>query len=383
MENSQNEEIIALIQFKQQIKKVILTLTFEDFKKKICKVLQLDENLFNSLKISYNDEDNDVILVGSDEDYNILIDQVKNNEVNLLNIEIDKNSNIDSNACVESFINFQENSEKNEIDEKNKDKKDLNIISDQQGEINKEEEIEISNQEKPFIINNRIMNDINNDIDDNNELNSPYIQQKNNNNNYNMNNINNINNFNIINNINDINDINSNNNNKISNQKYMVFPFNCNLCNQYPIVKVLYYCPVCALPFCEKCEEKLGINHRHSILKVQTNEQYDDLNLKINANLNQGNNQSDNNDNVNQSKIQQFANNIKNSFFGGIFGGNDKKNDINNIDNGNQRFVPQQMSLIQLARTQYDLNGISDNQLQDAINRTNGNIDKAIILLMS
>ena len=383
MENNKKKEITALIQFKQQIKKVILTPTFEDFKKKICKVLQLDENLFNSLKISYNDEDNDVILVGSDEDYNILIDQVKNDEVNILNIEIDKNANIDANACVESFINFKENSEKNEIHEENKDKIDLNIISDQQGEINKEEEIEINNQKKPFIINNPIMNDINNDIDDNNELNSPYIQQENNNNNYNMNNINNINNFNIINNINDINDINSNNN-IISNQKYIVFPFNCNLCNQYPIVKVLYYCPVCALPFCEKCEEKLGINHRHSILKVQTNEQYNDLNLKINGNSNQENNQNDNNENVNQSKIQQFTNNIKNSFLGTFFGGNDKNNDAEQRENnGNQQFAPRQMSLIQLARTQYDLNGISDNQLQDAINRTNGNIDKAIILLMS
>jgi hypothetical protein len=361
MENSKNEEIIALIQFNQQTKKVILTPTFEEYKKKICKILQLDESLFNSLKTNYNDEDNDVILVGSDEDYNILIDQIKNNEVNVLNIEIDKNSNIDLNACTENFLNFQENLEKKENNEENKDKKDLNIILNQRDEINGEEEI--YNKQKNFIRNNKnIINEINNN---------------------NMNNINNINNINIINNINNINDINSNNNNTISNRTCMVFPFNCNLCNQYPIVKVLYYCPVCALPFCEKCEEKLGINHRHSILKVQTNEQYDDLNLKINASLNQGNNQSDNNDNVNQSKIQQFANNIKNSFFGGIFGGNDKKNDINNIDNGNQRFVPQQMSLIQLARTQYDLNGISDNQLQDAINKTNGDVDKAIVLLMS
>jgi hypothetical protein len=41
------------------------------------------------------------------------------------------------------------------------------------------------------------------------------------------------------------------------------------------------------------------------------------------------------------------------------------------------------MSLIQLARAQYDLNGISDNQLQEAIEKTNGNIDDAIVLLMS
>ena len=41
------------------------------------------------------------------------------------------------------------------------------------------------------------------------------------------------------------------------------------------------------------------------------------------------------------------------------------------------------MNLLQLARSQYDLRGISDNQLRDAINKTNGNIDQAVILLMS
>ncbi len=44
---------------------------------------------------------------------------------------------------------------------------------------------------------------------------------------------------------------------------------------------------------------------------------------------------------------------------------------------------PQKMSLLQLARAQYDLKGISDAQLQDAILKTNGNIDEAIVLLMS
>ena len=380
MENNKNEEIMAYIQFYQQKKNIILTPTFEEFKKKICKIMQINESLFNSLKLSYKDEDEDTISVATDEDYHILIDQIKNKEVDILNIEIDKNSNIDANACNESFLNYHENIKKEE-DEENKDKINLNIVSEQQYEVNKDENI--NNQEKPFIPNNQIIMDDMNNINDNNDLNSPYMND--NSNNYNRNHINNINNFNIINNINNINDINGNNNNIISNQTCMVFPYNCNLCGLYPIVKVLYYCPICALPLCEKCEEKLGVNHRHSILKVQTNQQYDDLNLKINPNSNKDNN--NNNDNVNQSKILQFATNMKDSVLGAIFGGNDKKNDNNNNEqrqnNNNQQFAPQQMSLLQLARTQYDLNGISDNQLQDAINKTNGNIDKAIILLMS
>ncbi len=45
--------------------------------------------------------------------------------------------------------------------------------------------------------------------------------------------------------------------------------------------------------------------------------------------------------------------------------------------------IPQKMNLIQLARAKYDLDGISDNQLQEAIEKANGNIDDAIVLLMS
>ena len=169
----------------------------------------------------------------------------------------------------------------------------------------------------------------------------------------------------------------------------MVFPYNCNLCNQYPIVKVLYYCLVCGIPLCQDCEEKLGINHRHSILKIQTKEQFDDLNMKIQGNVNkkEKSDYNNNEDNSNQSNIQKIANNIKDSVLGAIFGKNKKDENINNIEKGinnnQQQMIPQKMNLIQLARAQYDLNGISDAQLQDAIEKSNGNIDDAIILLMS
>ena len=162
----------------------------------------------------------------------------------------------------------------------------------------------------------------------------------------------------------------------------MVFPYNCNLCNQYPIIKVLYYCLVCSIPLCEDCEEKLGINHRHSILKVQTKEQFDDLNSKINGNQIQENDSISQENNANQSQIQKIANNIKESFFG-LFGEDKKEEKKNNNINNNAPMIPQKMSLLQLARAQYDLNGVSDDQLQEAIDKSNGNIDDAIVLLMS
>jgi hypothetical protein len=393
MEENKNEEIIAYIKFYGEIKKVILSNTFDEFKLKLCKVLEINENLFNSLKLSYKDEDNDTISVSSEEDYNILIGQIKSKEVDIINIEKEGNANIDINACEKSILKFNEKLNKDEENEKEEIKinnKNLNIISNQQFEINNEENNnkKYNNiQKNEIIINNNIPNNkINNNliIHNDNDLESPYIHYNNFNNNiqHNKNTIN-FNNLNYIN--------NGNRNINLNNQTYMVFPYYCNLCNQYPIVKVLYYCLVCGIPLCQECEEKLGINHRHSILKVQTKQQYDDLQIKINGNSKEKVNiQNNNKDNSNQSGIQKIADNFTNTIKNSVlylFGNDNKNENLNNIDNRgqiyNQPMIPQKMNLIQLARAKYDLDGISDNQLQEAIEKANGNIDDAIVLLMS
>ena len=393
MEENKNEEIIAYIKFYGEIKKVILSNTFDEFKLKLCKVLEINENLFNSLKLSYKDEDNDTISVSSEEDYNILIGQIKSKEVDIINIEKEGNANIDINACEKSILKFNEKLNKDEENEKEEIKinnKNLNIISNQQIEINNEENNnkKYNNiQKNEIIINNNIPNNkINNNliIHNDNDLESPYIHYNNFNNNiqHNKNTIN-FNNLNYIN--------NGNRNINLNNQTYMVFPYYCNLCNQYPIVKVLYYCLVCGIPLCQECEEKLGINHRHSILKVQTKQQYDDLQIKINGNSKEKVNiQNNNKDNSNQSGIQKIADNFTNTIKNSVlylFGNDNKNENLNNIDNRgqiyNQPMIPQKMNLIQLARAKYDLDGISDNQLQEAIEKANGNIDDAIVLLMS
>ena len=441
MKDNKNEEIISYIKFYSEIKKVILTPTYEELKKKLCNVMQIKPELFNSLKLSYKDEDNDIITVETDEDYNILLEQIKGKEVEILNIEIEEDASIDINECSKSIIKFHESMGDDEQKEEKKNKNDnLNIISNQQFEINKEEnknnqkdnnKIESIESNRITIIEDNNNNQVNknnlniennisghnnielqykqNDINDNliqnninnfnnNNINNDFINNhinNNINNNFNNNFNNNINNNNLNNNINKFlnNNINNINENSIvNNQTFMVFPYNCNLCNKYPIAKVLYYCLVCGIPLCDECEDKLGINHRHSILKVQTNEQYDDLNLKIKQfskekiiPKNNNNNSNEESGNENQSQIFKIYNNLKDSILGGFFGDN-KNNERNNINpkvNNNQQAIPQQMSLIQLARAQYDLNGISDNKLQEALEKTKGNIDDAIALLLN
>ena len=73
-QDSDSEEIIAYIQFYGEIKKVILPQTFEGLQEKIGKMLQINSEVISSLIISYKDEDNDSVMVNSNEDYLILLD---------------------------------------------------------------------------------------------------------------------------------------------------------------------------------------------------------------------------------------------------------------------------------------------------------------------
>ena len=386
MNNQNSEEINGYIQFYNEIKKVILPLTYDEFQEKLKKMLQIESDLISFLIISYRDEDNDRVMVNTNEDYSILLEQIKNKQVNIITVEKEEKSNIDIDTCSQSLIKFKEKSDKN-----NEANNNLNIVSNQQFEINKQEnKIEIinnnikNNKDNDNDINNNAKNNINtleeinneleinnnkdfvNNIDNNlndsnseEEIISPYLQKEK----EQKNNLNN--NINII---NQINDINANANINL-NQTYLVFNITCGLCNQYPIIKILYYCPTCSVYICPECEKKPDINHRHSILKIQTSQQYADLVEKIN-------NSKENllKNNQNQSNLAKIRDNIKDSVLK-IFGNNKEEENIP------PQNLTSQMSIIQIARAQYGLEGISDEQLQDAIRKTNGNIENAIPLL--
>ena len=374
--DSDKEEIIGYIQFYNEIKKVILPQTYEGLQEKLSTMLQINLDLIPLLIISYKDEDNDTVIVSSPDDYLILLEQIKNKQVKIINVEKDEKANINIDNCSKSLIKFKEKQ-----DEAN----NLNIVSNQQFEINKQEnkneqnniminniENNINNHQfnimkKELEINNNIYNNIDNDLNYSNsedDISSPYDQKNQN--------LENNNNIKIINQINNINNIGNNINANVNlNQTHLVFNLTCGLCSQYPIINVLYYCPTCSLYICPECEKKPDINHRHSILKVQTQQQYADLNEKIN-NPKDGNNSENN---VNQSNLEKITNNIKDSVIKFFVGNNEENNQPQ------QQNLPQQMSLIQIARAQYGLQGISDNVLEEAIRKTNGDIEKAIPLL--
>ena len=360
----ENEEIIAYIQFYNEIKKVTIPPSYEALQEKLSTMLELNSDLTSTLIISYKDEDNDNVMVNSNEDYLILLEQIKNKQVNIINIEKNENSNINIDECSQNFIKFKD---KIDINDKANNIKNFDIVSSQL-EINKQENKEDKNNQ--IIINNNvreikneieinnnkeISNNIDNDLNNSNseeDILSPYNQKVT---------------------INQINDVNVSNNNININanvnlyQRYLVFNLPCGLCNNYPILKILYYCPTCSVYICPDCEKKPDINHRHSILKVQTQQQYEDLNEKIK--------QSNEELNLENAANQSTFKNIKDSVLN-LFKGNKEENVSPKRQN-----LPQQMSLIQIARAQYGLQGISDNQLEEAIRKTNGDIEKAIPLL--
>jgi len=378
---------------------------YNNFIHNFCKIFNVAPEKINSFILSYNDEDGDSIMLTTEEDYTIFFQQVKEKTVNSLIVEINENKNndIDPVECFGSALNYQE-----QIDQAN----------------------------------NQIKNDINNNMNNNNNIN-----------NINMNNIINKSNDKIINSYADINlDIDYNNqnvNNFIPNNEYdnnngqiddIIFEYKCTNCSTYPIICLLYYCPDCNMYLCESC--KNITNHQHSFLEIKSKNELTKIKEKENEELakkNQMNNQNDYNifnpyySNVNQNNYNNINNPYNlynnNNFNNNNFNNNNQynNNNPNNFNNAHNNYNNQQqqrffknpfyhfipkpfrhlhkkkmdfihkkdfgilnpffdymkyLKAIHEARKTYNLDEISDHQLIEALKKTNGNIDEAIVQLL-
>jgi len=160
--------------------------------------------------------------------------------------------------------------------------------------------------------------------------------------------INNILNESIERNINNENNINNDDNkdnfNNIFNNEIVKsvlppvtsFPSYCNICQKFPIVKIMYYCNQCQLYLCEDCEKNLGYNHRHCYYKIRNKQQYheiinmdnkkDDINKKIIIQKKQK--QKTRMDNLREKN--EGLNGMFNSILGFLTGSQNNNNNINN-----------------------------------------------------
>ena len=331
------ENINTKINFYGEQIDIKLNSDYNSFVNNICKIINIPLNQYKSLELSYRDEDDDNIILSTDEDYELFFDQLKDKRVNGIIVEIKEDSDINPIECFGSALDYKE-----QIDEVNKQ------IINENNNLNKD-----------------IHDNINNNINDN-----------------------------IINKKDNIQDnFGSNNNNLILNDQLnkdipiddLIFQqFRCAYCKSFPIICVLYYCSQCHLYLCENCFKIYG-NHIHPFMKFESNQEL----MKFKE----------------KEKMEQM-NNSKNNNFTNIYNNNNNRNfeQLNYVDPfiliNNNRFKDimkqrrkmwpgfysyikrwEYMRIIDKARKKYYLKGINDHQLMDALIKTNGNIDDAVLLL--
>ena len=367
-------------------------------------ILGLDDDFLSSIKLSYRDRDEDKIQINSSEEYKLFMDEIQKGKEMVMTIEVKEESKLDIKSCSSSILNYVEKKSGNinNLSEQVKQnsielvKEDSNINNDKNLDLNENINNDIKNEN-----NNQPKNDDNINIGDplqnNKKVQVPIKSNKdqnlfpmaNNQNNIN-NNIDNINN-NVNNNIN--NNINNmaqpfRNQNQNQNQnvpqlsqnqpqkidstkltnKYLfmiAFPYACSFCKAGPIYRVMYYCKECNFVICPRCELREGERHFHPLYKVQNGSQFKYLDINGPSTID-----------VIKDKMEGAYNSVL-GFFGA---GNNNVN--NNSSRAQQQQVPQLVSVVQLARNIYDLRNVSDQQIEDALIRTRGNIDEAVFSLV-
>ena len=340
------ENISTKINFYGEQIDIQLNSDFNSFVNNICNILSIPSDKYKSLAISYNDEDDDNIILSTEEDYILYLQQLKDKTVNGLIVEVKEDSEINPIKCFGSALDY-----KDQIEEAN------NQILNEKNNLNK-----------------NIDNNIKNNINDN--MNNDNI------------------NYNMIKNNDNIEDNLDTNNNSLNESKKnekdipiddLIFKnCGCSSCQAYPIICILYYCPQCQIYVCEDCIKNFGI-HKHTFLKFES---YQEL-LKLNNNQNNNNNFN----NIYKNK-NNFGNNDRN-YEGYNFQFFDpfhlmKNNRFKNFMKKNRKMFPELYSpkniweykkKIKNARKSYNLEGIDDNKLMNALFKTNGNIEEAIISL--
>ena len=355
MENAYDERVNIKLNFYGELIDYAINSDYLSFLKDLCGIFGLSMNKLSSISLSYNDEDGDVIMVSTKEDFAIFLEQVNQKVVDTLIVEVKEESNIDPISLMDSALNYQE-----QVEEAN-----ANLI------------------------------------------------------NSNQNNINNDNNYYNINNLDDYNNIQ---NQEVNNEEPLVFYVECNSCQIYPLLERIYYCKQCDMCLCDECKIKYE-NHGHPLIKIETEDDFEIIKKAYeekaklfeknkNEQINNINYQNNNINNINQNNDNYNnyyppPNNYNNSNISHNYYPDNRKRQLPRIPfllkplgkvskevskriekkrkrkNVQNKYMYQNHfnKMIKEARKNYDLKGINDQELINALYKTNGNIEQAIILL--
>ena len=228
---------------------------YEDLIDHIMSLFQIPEEKKPLLIITYKNVSGDSIKITSQEDYSeFLLKKSKGEIQNIISISLQE-------FIKNEIKSFRDTYDKDEEEDDN-DKDDLFL---RQGHVfnNKNEK-----QKSEIFGGGRL--DINKFLNESIEFGNSDDNNINNNINNNKNN-----NF-------EIDNIFSNTITKSVLPPVISFPSYCNICQKFPIVKVMFFCLDCQLNLCEDCEKNLGYNHRHCYYKIRNKEQYQEI-LKMEA----------------------------------------------------------------------------------------------------
>jgi hypothetical protein len=125
---------------------------YNSFRDKICSIMNIPSDYFQFLSISYIDEDGDNIVLSLQEDYEIFFNLIKDNAIEKkIMIDFNENSKIDQINCLSSALNYQGQHAKEYLDDINNNKKDdnnkmnNNIKNNNNNQLKKNEENNINN----------------------------------------------------------------------------------------------------------------------------------------------------------------------------------------------------------------------------------------------
>ena len=331
------------IKFYEETMDVLFPEDFNVCIKKLGEMIGLPEDeVLKKIMLYYNDEDGDKVVLSGDADYEIFINYVKENENQkekiILQLELKENSEYLVKKMSQEFSIYKEKNS-NEVNINNKDSIE---IKEEFGNIINEE-----NKNNDNANDNDIKNNIDNNKDDFDEN-----QNKNNNINNNDNIINEKKTNNEVIPPPEINDLN---------EPAFTYQETCYNCKANPLYDIFYYCTKCNQRICSKCELVLGPQHPHPIYKIQTFDQYMNSDIKIKEKFWKDVGKIG-------GKAKEFIGNLNN-----ILNNNNRNNNINNNRNNNNF-----KELIQKMKNDFDLGNISDEQIEQALIKANGDIENAL-----
>jgi len=324
------EDKIINVNFYGEKKKIKLNDQFDSFKLDLASLLGINEEKLKLLNIYYKDEDNDNIFINNSEDYKQLLVQINNDLKTVLEIEVKPNCEKNDNFYKEKNIL---NSNKNNFNNQNIIIKEINF---------------------------------------------------------------------------EIKNINKRENNNYKKENEIIYPIICSLCKESNLKNVIYFCSKCKNYICSFCFEKIKMNHSHSFNIIVNLTQFKDINE--NTIFNENNNKFDSSLVKNlvsnfKDSTNNFMNNITNLFkkddnnnnnninynnlYNNVYNNNYQQPNIQNnlnyyymngeyYQNPNNQLDSNIKNLIVQFRQNYDLSKFTDEQLKDALEKANWNMNNAI-----